>query len=50
MDFTHICLNDLLHNITFPINRSMAQDKHSIVLLIGQLFIDISITAYAVYW
>ena len=50
MDFTHICLNDVLHNITFPINRSMAHDKNSIVLLIGQLFIDISITSYGIYW
>ena len=50
MDFTHTCFYDLLQSVTIEINRNMYHDKNSIVLLIGQIFIDVSIPAYAIYW
>lgn len=49
-DLTRSCFYDLLHEILYPVNRVMERDKYSIIILIGQWFMELSLLGMIALW
>ena len=50
MDFTNECIFDLSHDLLYPFNRMIDNDPNLVILLIGQIIMDLFVFFMMAFW